>query len=282
MNALIIMAKISLVTLFLVSLIVPILFQSLIASEHNNSLKGASNSTSNAKATAAIRTSAEKPLHQVKLPDFSKIRDVKDKKRQFFNFIKPSVERENEAVLSDRELLISLRDKLSQNLVLSVQENQFLSGLAKKYEVDFEASISAVVAELVIRVDIIPQGIVLVQAANESAWGTSRFARIGLNFFGIWCYRPTCGMVPSGRNTGAKHEVAAFQSVDAAVKRYLLNINTHYAYKALRDKRAALRTAGGPLLANELVSGLMSYSERGQAYIDEISAMLKYNQRYFY
>ena len=41
------------------------------------------------------------------------------------------------------------------------------------------------------------------QAANESAWGTSRFARIGLNFFGQWCYSKGCGMVPKRRNTGA-------------------------------------------------------------------------------
>ncbi|MFM9673737.1 glucosaminidase domain-containing protein, partial [Streptomyces galilaeus] len=79
------------------------------------------------------------------------------------------------------------------------------------------------------RVDIIPKELALMQAANESAWGTSRFARIGLNFFGQWCYSQGCGMIPNRRNSGAAHEVAAFKSVRDAVSSYFKNINTHAA-----------------------------------------------------
>lgn len=119
------------------------------------------------------------------------------------------------------------------------------------------------------------------QAANESAWGTSRFARIGLNFFGQWCYTKGCGMVPKRRNTGAAHEVAAFKSVRAAINSYFKNINTHPAYKDLRAIRENLRLEQKPILATELTHGLMSYSERGEAYIEELNTMISQNRAYF-
>ena len=64
----------------------------------------------------------------------------------------------------------------------------------------------------------------------ESAWGTSRFAREGNNLFGQWCYKTGCGIVPKRRGEGQVHEVASFESVDAAVASYLRNINSHRAY----------------------------------------------------
>ena len=119
------------------------------------------------------------------------------------------------------------------------------------------------------------------QAANESAWGTSRFARIGLNFFGQWCYKKGCGMVPRRRNSEAEHEVAAFKSVRAAVSSYFKNINTHNAYKELRTIREDLRAQQKPILATKLTYGLMSYSERGEAYIEELNTMINQNRAYF-
>jgi len=131
------------------------------------------------------------------------------------------------------------------------------------------------------RVDIIPKELALMQAANESAWGTSRFARIGLNFFGQWCYKKGCGMVPRRRNNEAEHEVAAFKSVRAAVTSYFRNINTHNAYKQLRSIREDLRAQQKPIKATKLTLGLMSYSERGEAYIEELNTMINQNRAYF-
>jgi Bax protein len=127
----------------------------------------------------------------------------------------------------------------------------------------------------------VPVPLVLVQAANESAWGTSRFARIGLNYFGIWCYRKGCGMVPNGRTVGAIHEVAAFQSVDKAVASYFKNINTHNAYMIFRTIRAQLRAQNQPLIPKVLATGLIPYSERGVDYVIDINTMLRQNQAFF-
>ena len=223
----------------------------------------------------------EKPLHSVELPKFSKIGNVKQKKRQFFNFIRPSITHENQLVLSARGQIKTWREKVSLEEPLSEQEQLDLAALVKRYKVNKQFSLLQQLDELLVRVDIVPAPLILVQAANESAWGTSRFARIGLNFFGIWCYREGCGMVPNGRNEGAKHEVAAFDSVNEAVNRYLYNINTNNAYSVFRAIRTQLREQGQPLQAEVLATGLLPYSERGTDYVLEISEMLRHNQAYF-
>ena len=219
-------------------------------------------------------------MHQVELPDFAAIKDIKTKKQQFFNFIRPSVAGENAKLLAKRVKLESWLENISLGLSLSDEELDTLATLVKKYRVNKRASVLQQVNELLMRIDVVPTPLVLVQAANESAWGTSRFSRIGLNFFGIWCYRQGCGMVPGGRDTGAKHEVAAFKSVDAAVARYFHNINSHNAYRVFRTIRFELRSQNQPLNPEILATGLLPYSERGADYVIDITKMLRQNKRY--
>lgn len=222
----------------------------------------------------------EKPLHDVILPDFAAIRDVKSKKKQFFDFMRPAVIRQNNALLATRVKLNLWLEHVSLELPLSEQEYKALSVLVKRYRVSKGASLLSQLNELLVRVDVVPMPLVLVQAANESAWGTSRFSRIGLNFFGIWCYQQGCGMVPRGRNTGAKHEVEAFKSVDDGVARYFHNINSHNAYRVFRTIRFELRSQDHPLNPEVLATGLLPYSERGADYVTDITKMLRQNKQY--
>ena len=222
----------------------------------------------------------EKPLHNVDIPDFAKIYDVKTKKKQFFDFLRPAVLAENRRVMALRERVIIIGLKLKQHKALLPDEMTLIEQLSKQYRIKPQHSFQTGVTELLKRVDRIPSALILVQAANESAWGTSRFARIGLNFFGIWCFQKGCGMVPKGRDTGLTHEVAAFKSVEQAVKHYVLNINTNSAYVVFRAIRAQLRSHEQPLLPQVLAAGLLPYSERGSAYVEEITNMIRHNKSF--
>ncbi len=234
------------------------------------------------KKTPAITKISKKevPLHSVSLPSFGKIKDIKLKKRTFFDFIRPHVEKENNTILQHRAQLEIAQMMLQYGEVLSGSQSDQLKKIFKRYKIKDKINIVSINKALV-KVDIVPKELALMQAANESAWGTSRFARIGLNFFGQWCYRKGCGMVPNSRDSGAGHEVAAYQSVGAAVKAYFLNINTHRAYASLRAIRAKQRAEQIYPNAESLVVGLKSYSERGEAYVEEISHMIRLNQEYF-
>ena len=150
--------------------------------------------------------------------------------------------------------------------------------MAIEYRVDYERlSKKETLEELMLRVDFIPVSLVLAQAANESAWGVSRFAVEGNNIFGQWCYEKGCGIVPARREAGAKHEVKIFDNVQNSIKAYFLNINTHDSYSYLRDLRAKMRDRSLKLDPMSLAIGLGRYSERGDSYVDEIQRIIIQN-----
>jgi Bax protein len=215
------------------------------------------------------------------VPDFSTYTSVVAKKQAFFEYLKPEIIRQNALILQERSWLLAMQYEATKSPDgLSEFELEKLEELADEYGVKVRQWNAKSIDRLLIKVDIIPTALILVQGANESAWGTSRFAKDGYNFFGLWCFKKGCGFVPRFRDEDAAHEVAKFSNLQQGVKTYINNLNRHPAYNELRSIRAQLRRSHQPIEAAALAEGLLKYSERGQAYVDEIIAMLRINQRY--
>ncbi len=212
-------------------------------------------------------------------PDFVSIENTKQKKQAFFNFLRPFVEQNNSRITKEREKLLAIKGDWEEKKKLSSRQQKYIDQLAKRYSLDeSDSTTDEKLKELTRRVDIIPESLVLAQAAIESGWGTSRFARKANNFFGQWCYKKGCGLVPNRRHEDADHEVAAFDSVGDSVASYFDNLNTYHPYQELRSLRAVLRMAGKPVTGSELASGLSQYSERREAYVEEVRAMIRVNK----
>ena len=220
------------------------------------------------------------PVQPTDIPDFAKVTNVVEKKKAFFAYLLPEVQKQNQLVMEERHFLLSLEQKVQQQTVITQTQLDRLKSLAEKYKLDPETKLISLLTQLIKRVDIIPPELVLVQAANESAWGTSRFAQQGYNFFGLWCFKKGCGFVPARRTEGSAHEVARFRDLSHAVMTYIRNLNRHYAYEELRNIRQTLRQNQQQVTAEALAQGLMSYSERGQDYIDELLNMIQFNRKY--
>ena len=157
-----------------------------------------------------------------------------------------------------------------------------LRRLGKRYNMaavgDGPGALEEHVEKLLLRVDVVPASLVIAQAAKESGWGSSRFAREGNNFFGIWCFNRGCGMTPANRDAGRHHEVAMFDTVKEGVRYYIRTINSHNAYSTLRQIRAVARNNNQPFGGEQLATGLLRYSERGVLYVNEIQSMIRYNR----
>lgn len=230
-----------------------------------------------------LQTESIEPVPEqqaIDAPDFSSIQNVNDKKRAFFGYLTPEITQQNNLILEQRSFVLSMQQKRLDNDKLSANNINKINELAIKYRVESSEPLDAKLVGLVMRIDIIPTELALVQAANESAWGTSRFAVKGHNFFGLWCFKTGCGFVPRSRNEGAVHEVAKFKNLSHAVDTYLTNLNRHDAYKELRSIRSNLRANDQRVTAEALVHGLSSYSERGQDYIDELLHMIRFNRKF--
>jgi Bax protein len=220
------------------------------------------------------------------LPDFSGYSDVTQKKTAFFDYMVPLISAGNQLIIEQRADLEEMAADVDQ---LSFFQQRNLLQLADRYAVDIEgmdtvegAGNQQTIDMLLLRVAPLPPSLVLAQAAIESAWGTSRFARQGNNLFGQWCYQKGCGLVPRRRSADSTHEVAKFDSVAAAVEAYLHNLNTHRAYKDLRVLRAELSTAESSANGHQLAQTLLYYSELRQVYVDEVQAVIRINKLHGY
>ena len=195
-----------------------------------------------------------------------------ERKQAFIAYLKPIIEEKNQSLFHDRQKLIHL----SQKSKLNIREQRWLKHISQKYNNDsFNSDNSSHWSVLLDKVDIIPVTLALAQSAKESGWGTSRFASTGNNYFGQWCYKAGCGLVPKKRSHGANHEVARYESVKESVVAYVNNLNTNPAYKILRDIRKQLRKADKIISGYRLASGLLHYSERGQVYVEEIQTLIR-------
>jgi len=221
----------------------------------------------------------EPQMHATKQNEVAAVSDVARKhwgKKVFFKFMKPIVERENKRVLQERAHLLAWR----KNKDFDVGE---LKAIAQRYRVQWMGKADGRFWHAILdRVDAIPMPLVLIQAANESSWGNSRFARQANNYFGQWCFRKGCGLVPLRRNTGATHEVQYFKSAELSVRAYIYNLNSSPSYKLLRNLRHSLRRQGKPLDAEFLAMGLKYYSERGMDYVHIIQGMIRSNKKLIY
>ena len=183
----------------------------------------------------------------------------------------PLILRANEMILAERLRIEILHAYRHAGLSIDRADKRWLAATAERYgleSVDFE--------KLLQRVDIVPPSLALAQAAEESGWGTSRFARRGKALFGQRIYRGSGGIVPLARPKGETFRVRAFGSLMEGVRAYLHNLNTHFSYEGFRRARASMRRRGR-IDGYGLTATLWNYSERRGAYLDTIRAIMRFN-----
>ena len=200
---------------------------------------------------------------------------VSDKKNIFFRLTGSGILQANEKIMSEREHLLNAINKKD------IDENEWLAALAVKYKVikqETDKLDNAALTELKKRVDIVPPSLALAQAAEESGWGTSRFAIKGNSLFGQWDFSGK-GIKPEEQRTElGNYGIAAFDSPQDSLEAYMLNLNTHRAYQRMRQKRAVFRQQNKRPTGWELAKTLDKYSERGIEYVKSLHAIMSYNK----
>ena len=201
-------------------------------------------------------------------------------KKDFVKTLLPLISYENQNVLLERSKLDNIKVYLDNNKTLPESDLKFLYKISKKYKLKTKNKHKYdLVKELLDLVDIIPNSIVLAQAANESGWGTSRFAREFNALFGEYTYDYSNGVVPLLREEGEKHLVKMFDSVDKSIQSYFNNLNSHYAYAGFREVRKIMREKNNFSNIKLLVDELDSYAADTN-YIETINSIIDVNKLY--
>ncbi len=205
-------------------------------------------------------------------PDMAEL-PAAERKALFFRALLPSILREN-ARLEEKRLFIATRLGPGVRPDPESRDGERLAHLVERYRVDPALPPEQLRDRLLHRVDSLPVGLVLVQAANESGWGTSRFTLQANNLFGVWTYTDGAGLRPEGAAEDARHAVRIYADLGASVRGYLYTVNVGRVYEPLRERRAEARANGRQPEAADLAAGLTRYSERGNAYVAELRTML--------
>jgi len=209
-----------------------------------------------------------KPIYLTKLPkDLNTLGNSKKKRELFIKIVLPLVLNENQKITEDRKKLFKI---LGKNFNTS-GERVWLKRRFKEYKINDKD-----LSKLKMRMDIIPVSLALAQAANESGWGTSRFALEGNALFGQWTWSKK-GITPANKDKNKNHKVLQFQILKASVKAYKNNLNTHDAYKEFREVRAQLRQENKEITGLDLVEYVKNYAAIGEKYVKVLTDLIKSN-----
>ena len=209
-----------------------------------------------------------KPIYLTKLPkDLKTLGDTNKKRELFIKIVLPLILDENQKIKEDRKKLFKI---LGKNFN-TAGERVWLKRRFNEYKIDDRD-----LSKLKMRMDIIPVSIALAQAANESGWGTSRFALEGNALFGQWTWSKK-GITPKDQDSNATHRVLQFQILKASVRAYKNNLNTHNAYKEFREVRAQLRQNNEEIIGLKLTKYLKNYAAIGDKYVAILEDIIERN-----
>jgi Bax protein len=225
-----------------------------------------------------VRAGSEVPrLSVTALPgDLKDLDSPETRKMVFIKAMLPLVLQVNEEISADRARVLDLNDHKAEGKPLTVADQAWLAGVYNAYGVALGNR-----DELLRRLDVVPVSLALGQAALESGWGTSRFAQEGNALFGQIGQQSASAALPSLKSAADGTQFRSFNSLSAAVRSYVQNLNTHNAYRPFRVARASLRKTlgeGHTLDGIRLVGALKPYSERGTDYLDDLRGLIRINK----
>lgn len=208
--------------------------------------------------------------------DIGLVRSIPRRKAVFIKTMLPLILSINEELRATRARVQDLAASAAKGARLGADDRAWLAAQYDRFDVEPGA-----LDVLARRIDVVPPSLAMAQGAEESGWGSSRFALEGRALFGQRTFKNGPGIVPHQRGEGDSFKVRSFDHLLDGVRSYVHNLNTHPAYAEFRALRAKLRAAAGGahgIDSLRLVEALKSYSERGENYIKTIKSIIRFNK----
>jgi len=190
--------------------------------------------------------------------------NISERKSVFIRIILSNVLKANETLLQKRTKILNLKEKKQ----LNKKEQKWLDNWSEKLRVKNHSF-----SELLIKTDIIPPSLAIIQSIIESGYGTSRFAIEGNSLFGEHFY----GKNPENhlKANNSKTRLKSYSSIYDAIWGYMINLNRHPAYKKLRELRAKERKDKKTISGYQLINTLKAYSQNGNSYTNKLHNMMR-------
>ena len=186
---------------------------------------------------------------------------IPEAKSTFINIMLPAILIAKEELRFEQSQVKKLIDKKE----LSSADSALLAPLFQHFRTDD-------INELHRRMSVHPNSIILAQAAVESGWGKSRFFKEANNVFGVWSMSSRDDRIAAKfTRNGKKIFLKKYPDISASIMDYFYTIGKVGAYQKFRKERLKTQQV------QDLLPYLISYSERGQDYVEQLAQMIRVN-----
>lgn len=208
----------------------------------------------------AVKTVLVKPVLYQNVHGLDKL-PVKKAKARFIAAVLPSILVAKHEINQRRVRLTWLKNMT----VWSKEDSAYFDDMRGRYRAkDMD--------DLMGRMIILPNSLVLAQAAVESGWGKSRFFLAGNNLFGVWSYNVNDPRIPALiPRKDRRVFLRSYQDMSESIIHYHEILARSRSYKSLRE---ATRLTSDPYA---LVPHLKYFSERRTAYTNQLKKMIERN-----
>ncbi len=186
---------------------------------------------------------------------------VLQKKKTFISLILPSILLVKQDIDTKRNRVKNIYTKYIQNK----SDKIFLGKLMQQYHAKDAKN-------LLKKMVMPPNDLIIAQAALESGWGTSRFFVKANNIFGVWAYNPKDKTIEASRTRdGRIIHVRKYISIQQSIHDYLLMLSSSKHYQNFRQM---LQKTKNPY---QLADELQLYSELRGTYTERLKQVIKQN-----
>ena len=204
--------------------------------------------------------STARPILYQNIPSFESL-TVDESKEKFIAAVLPAILIAKYRLDQDRDELINLFQKESW----SMEDSSFFKIQVARFNTDDST-------QLLSRMRTHPNSIVLVQAAVESGWGSSRFFQEANNLFGIWSYDPNEPRIAANYSREDQQVyLRKYADVSESITDYFETVGRSRPYRRFRKARESSDDV------DVLLPYLKYYSERRDAYVDQLRTIIRQN-----
>lgn len=192
----------------------------------------------------------------------------------FYEMMLPVILKANETLAAERERLMRLKREFDDTGDLSAQSMDELREWVKRYDVKPSDDLDTLFNSLIPRVDGVTPTLLLTMAAQDSGFGTSRYAREYNAVFNQrdWDGR---GAVPDeAQKEGPQYRIKVFNSLYDAVISQIHYLNTNGYFENYRIAREKYRRSNNPMRGYSIAHLLINFPYKTFKYPDIIKHLI--------
>ena len=192
----------------------------------------------------------------------------------FYEMMLPVILKANETLAVERDQVMKLKREFDETGDLTKQSMDELREWIKRYDVKPSDDLDTLFNALIPRVDGVTPTLLLTMAAQDSGFGTSRYAREYNAVFNQRDWNDKGAVPDEAQKEGPQYRIKIFDSLYDAVISQIHYLNTNGYFENYRIARAKYRRSNNPMRGYSIAHLLINFPYKPFKYPDIIKHLI--------